>query len=1459
MKKLSLFLAVILSFSAAAEWKLLRGSAVADKELKRIKGEGVFQKKFSVTSGKIYLFSAEVTSPHEIYFSFSPVSGSEKKIAYTTPGKKQKLLGLLASDTGNVLNAEMEIQLKKGNTEATSVEKMTLVEFDPFKQPLAVKDVSRHTLLDKNAALVIPSDKVLRAALLPLAQKISVKLGGIPVVDDAQACEKDAPVLRQEYAGKNLVVVGNLNNNRAFWPAYTRILAGADSFYPGGGGYELRTAVNVLSNGRNHIMIGGSTPAGIMRGMEKFLAQCTPEQPFLQDIQLEGKCAETVNKDIADWKVNFPRGKGAFPGTSPGYDAVRRWYHHALMYYWTGNSFYRDMAKKFFIPLLTQKAYTHHYIMEWLLFAWETTRHTDLYSPGEKEAMEKLLFANYVELQKGLDMRWTRPLVPPYRKVRINSRHVTAPLWCQLMASDYLYRNFAFEGTLAQLIEFTRAEALGGVRFIATQLSRPTSDFEKGDNYAELPLAVFRYAFRFNEFDIFKSGQAQKWGNFQHFSNSDKDSVLFGKFQRFALIAAVLGSYYRDPEFKFYETHSAGPKWSRDMFADRYPNGINAFNNDLAAALPRKDFKLHLMSFTDHDRIFYPFAESAGKRYPELKEKTPLIAAVMRNGIKDDFTVFGMTGMTGAIKGICGEIIHLSFHRRNFLNSTWTGLYNHNSGLPMEKNTLHITRSGQSLEEENTSPQGGFLEWSFNLGGRQGFSCRFVDSNGTVWNRAAVMLNPDQIIVHDTVTAEKSDHYNIAVVWRPVGKNILPASEDTLYTSHGKYTFAVNMSGQGFKLKTNTAAYLRGESGKLLSLFSFDGKLEKGQSVTASSLLQVNKKSKVCDFGNGRVVIFENGKASAELRITREGMVEISRDFLAASNVREIAVGVHKIKVADKATDVFWGLQKGSCYRNKAGFRRVPAAENKKVRDICHAYLDTLKIPASAKEQQKGEGQAKKNSFKLQWKKNILLHDEVRSLQGKNAQFFDAGRVAELSYCRSLGMGEALPPYLEYSVDGKNFKRLNLNAPVWKEGVWTHNYGNIALRKQGFQEFRLPQKVKGRFFRLPAKGGIQLHFSDVRKPLGAPRILETTPFLLVAPEVVKIYPRLYSYDNSLWGALDYTGKTLFVKKQQLAPHEIRILDFPAKNSVAAANPDGRLRFYDGSGKEVMVIDTLEELQKFHKKYGRSNTRHPAGGFASTYSLSSWNKGAGLVAGRYGQTSFYANAPQMTGVRAGGTYCIGYMLPRGVDFNGDGIDETLAMSCSYLIHYQGKFRLQPPLPGTTWPQAYGGVLHRLPVWWTIGYGTWGPKVFVFKALPFKGKMRYAAAVSRIFMFVYDGTAGKYAWYCKFPTPVAAADMKALSDDRWLTAVAGDDSVISVYETRTPEKAPQLVFKSAFDDELNAVSISEKGRIFAAGGKGIYEITKEGAVLHIEGNFTDVKSVGDMLVCAAVDGTVSAWKE
>ena len=94
MKKIFLLLcAALLCLTADAQsWKRIRGNTAADKAFTNITGTGTYGRTFNIPVGKYYLFSLELTSPHEVYFTFKPVANGSKKICYTTPGKKQKLV-----------------------------------------------------------------------------------------------------------------------------------------------------------------------------------------------------------------------------------------------------------------------------------------------------------------------------------------------------------------------------------------------------------------------------------------------------------------------------------------------------------------------------------------------------------------------------------------------------------------------------------------------------------------------------------------------------------------------------------------------------------------------------------------------------------------------------------------------------------------------------------------------------------------------------------------------------------------------------------------------------------------------------------------------------------------------------------------------------------------------------------------------------------------------------------------------------------------------------------------------------------------------------------------------------------------------------------------------------------------------------------------------------------------------
>ena len=81
--------------------------------------------------------------------------------------------------------------------------------------------------------------------------------------------------LRKEYLGRNLILLGNINNN----PALVRLSANYHLYstckWPGPNGYELRTATNPYGAKVNCIVAGGSDPAGVSTAANELMAAFT--------------------------------------------------------------------------------------------------------------------------------------------------------------------------------------------------------------------------------------------------------------------------------------------------------------------------------------------------------------------------------------------------------------------------------------------------------------------------------------------------------------------------------------------------------------------------------------------------------------------------------------------------------------------------------------------------------------------------------------------------------------------------------------------------------------------------------------------------------------------------------------------------------------------------------------------------------------------------------------------------------------------------------------------------------------------------------------------------------------------------------------------------------------------------------------------------------------------------------
>ena len=205
-KTIYLLFALFLTAAVNAQsWQRVRGNTAADKAFKTIKGSGTYTRTFKIPTGKHFLFSVEITSPHEIFFTFNPMANGIKKIAYTTPGKKQKVMGLLSSKTGAPIRAEMIITAGK-KTGNTIFENFQFKEIKTAISP-ELKPYSLSTPLNSSSVIVIPSDPKTKAQYTALAKKISAKLGNLKIVDDKSVCVKNIPMLQPGYANSHLIII----------------------------------------------------------------------------------------------------------------------------------------------------------------------------------------------------------------------------------------------------------------------------------------------------------------------------------------------------------------------------------------------------------------------------------------------------------------------------------------------------------------------------------------------------------------------------------------------------------------------------------------------------------------------------------------------------------------------------------------------------------------------------------------------------------------------------------------------------------------------------------------------------------------------------------------------------------------------------------------------------------------------------------------------------------------------------------------------------------------------------------------------------------------------------------------------------------------------------------------------------------------------------------------------------
>ena len=156
----------------------------------------------------------------------------------------------------------------------------------------------------KGVIICIPNESSEKETADKIKRKLELYNNNISIlVDPEPSVIKDACL--------PVILIGNLSNSKCAKDLYYRFLITTDRWYPGPGGYELRTLLDPLGNGQNIIHIGYSDDTGLKKGMNSFLTKIKGSIEFINEVKAERLhiskseeiCIRYIKLPETKWKI----------------------------------------------------------------------------------------------------------------------------------------------------------------------------------------------------------------------------------------------------------------------------------------------------------------------------------------------------------------------------------------------------------------------------------------------------------------------------------------------------------------------------------------------------------------------------------------------------------------------------------------------------------------------------------------------------------------------------------------------------------------------------------------------------------------------------------------------------------------------------------------------------------------------------------------------------------------------------------------------------------------------------------------------------------------------------------------------------------------------------------------------------------------------------------------------------
>ncbi len=808
------------------------GRAIVQRPRPRL----ILTRRLPVQPETVYLLQLQVKSSNSVVM----VCG-ERRMAYSLPGRPQLLCDLVKSGKGK----ELEVKIELGGLPGESVYELS--EFELRKPDLAEKVPVRpsfaRTVLDANTVIVHPAGFEDTAAKVQrvIREKTGLNLKTMP---DDKAVYPDRPVVLDELKKHHLILLGRLDNNRAMWGAYNKFLAAADGYYPGAGGYVVRTASNVYGNGANHIILGGSDDAGIRRAADEFAGMIeSAEIPFLLKVELGGDCRKAFDADERRWAAN-PASAGP-KLLEPGYGKVVRWYVNVMNYYWSGRESYKQRSREYLTEILKDQAYTHHYIVEFFVRAYDMVDHSDLFTPEERSRLDALLKKNFMEFLTGPDLTWMMLFNRPYELLVVMNRHNIAPWMADLTLGDFLAGNVPLTGDEAAVVRYRREEKHEFMKYWTANtfnVSLPRNLY--GASEEEVIASMFRYALANEEYGLFNSANARQ--ALRLWEMSPVRPRLYDD----RLIAGMLACYYRDPGFVWLYRQMPSV---REHFQMRYVNGVHRYapGDALPAREPLQWAGVQKTAVQPQDRVLWNALKYKQHRTPDFPASEGAEKISFRGGFKptDDFLKISGLGDDA------GSIMEFYSYGKPLLMRSSSSTFGAGRANYYDYNALTVQRLDKWTDDPQPYAGAVRLESLENGGDRGSATFSLKPFAGCEWQRSIVWLKRGLFLVRDRITALEDGEYLIQIGWRPQG---IPKFDGRTWTgANGKVNFHLTSLGENFSVKENLSEYDRRIAEFPKYHHTARVKLAKGESVSACTLLEAapsSRKPTPFELGRDRTV-----------------------------------------------------------------------------------------------------------------------------------------------------------------------------------------------------------------------------------------------------------------------------------------------------------------------------------------------------------------------------------------------------------------------------------------------------------------------------------------------------------------------------------------------------------------------------------------------------------------------------